>query len=178
MRALTLHLKILITILVVLGISITAYQIFVLGIPVTEDATDDLWNIDAKVEFVASSKDPVKIQMFVPPLNRDYVSLNESFISNNYGVSVNRVDGNRKVTWSARQPRRTRTPASLVSGPCRALFRTRSNMARLPGADVQHAPTRRRIGQVVGDQQGRDAQARNLLKHEAAKLHPQRGIQP
>ncbi|MES2871993.1 MAG: inactive transglutaminase family protein [Pseudomonadota bacterium] len=103
MRALTLHLKILITILVVLGISITAYQIFVLGIPVTEDATDDLWNIDAKVEFVASSKDPVKIQMFVPPLNRDYVSLNESFISNNYGVSVNRVDGNRKVTWSARR---------------------------------------------------------------------------
>ena len=103
MRALTLHLKILITILVVLGISITAYQIFVLGIPVTEDATDDLWNIDAKVEFVASSKDPVKIQMFVPPLNRDYVSLNESFISNNYGVSVNRIDGNRKVTWSARR---------------------------------------------------------------------------
>ncbi|MCY1423679.1 7 transmembrane helices usually fused to an inactive transglutaminase [compost metagenome] len=41
--------------------------------------------------------------MFVPPLSRDYVSLNESFISNNYGVSVNRVDGNRKVTWSARR---------------------------------------------------------------------------
>ncbi|MBC7208944.1 MAG: inactive transglutaminase family protein, partial [Pseudomonas sp.] len=29
--------------------------------------------------------------------------LNESFISNNYGVSVNRADGNRKVTWSARR---------------------------------------------------------------------------
>ncbi|HSX71419.1 MAG TPA: inactive transglutaminase family protein, partial [Pseudomonas sp.] len=43
------------------------------------------------------------VQMFVPPLNQDYVSLNESFISNNYGVSVNRVDGNRKLTWSARR---------------------------------------------------------------------------
>jgi hypothetical protein len=103
MRSLTLHLKVLITVLVLLGVAVTAYQIFVLGIPVTEDETDDLWNIDAKVEFVASSKDPVKIQMFVPPLNRDYVSLNESFISNNYGVSVNRADGNRKVTWSARR---------------------------------------------------------------------------
>jgi hypothetical protein len=41
MRSLTLHLKILITILVLLGVSVTAYQIFVLGIPVTEDATDD-----------------------------------------------------------------------------------------------------------------------------------------
>ncbi|MGH8467038.1 MAG: UUP1 family membrane protein, partial [Pseudomonas sp.] len=103
MRSLTLHLKVLITVLVLLGIIVTAYQIFFLGIPVTEDETDDLWNIDAKVEFVANPKDPIKVQMFVPPLSRDYVSLNESFISNNYGVSVNRVDGNRKVTWSARR---------------------------------------------------------------------------
>ena len=109
MRSLTFHLKILIAVLVLLGVSVTAYQIFVLGIPVTEDATDDLWNIDAKVEFVASTKDPVKVQMFVPPLSRDYVSLNESFISNNYGVAVNRVDGNRKVTWSARRAKGNQT---------------------------------------------------------------------
>ncbi|WP_028239219.1 osmotic stress tolerance membrane protein RloB [Stutzerimonas azotifigens] len=103
MRALTLHLKILILLLVALGVGITAYQIFVLGIPVTADETDDLWNIDAKVEFVASPREPVKVQMFVPPLNQEFVSLNESFISNNYGVSINRVDGNRRVTWSARR---------------------------------------------------------------------------
>ena len=103
MRSLTLHLKVLITLLVTVGVLITAYQIFIVGIPVTEDETDDLWNIDAKVEFQASPREPVKVQMFVPPLNQDYVSLNESFISNNYGVSVNRVDGNRKLTWSARR---------------------------------------------------------------------------
>ncbi|MEO4048421.1 inactive transglutaminase family protein [Pseudomonas sp. CAU 1711] len=103
MRSLNLHLKVLITLLVTVGILVTAYQIFVLGIPVTEDETDDLWNIDAKVEFQASPREPVKVQLFVPPLNQDYVSLNESFISNNYGVSVNRADGNRKLTWSARR---------------------------------------------------------------------------
>ncbi len=103
MRAITLHLKILITLLVTLGIAITAYQIFYLGIPVTEDETDDLWNIDTKVEFQASPREPVKVQMFIPPLNQNYVSLNESFISNNYGVSINRVEGNRRVTWSARR---------------------------------------------------------------------------
>ncbi|MDX1300259.1 MAG: inactive transglutaminase family protein [Pseudomonas sp.] len=103
MRSLTLHLKVLVMLLVSLGILITAYQIFILGIPMTEDETDDLWNIDAKVEFQASPREPVKLQMFVPPLAQDYVSLNESFISNNYGVSINRADGNRKVTWSARR---------------------------------------------------------------------------
>ena len=103
MRSLTLHLKVLVIVLVSLGVLITAYQIFILGIPMTEDETDDLWNIDAKVEFQASPREPVKLQMFVPPLAQDYVSLNESFISNNYGVSINRADRNRKVSWSARR---------------------------------------------------------------------------
>ncbi len=103
MRSLNLHLKVLIAILLTLGVAITAYQIFVQGIPVTEAETDDLWNIDAKVDFVATPKTPVKVQMFVPPLSQDYVSLSESFVSNNYGVSINRADGNRKVTWSARR---------------------------------------------------------------------------
>jgi hypothetical protein len=103
MRSLTLHLKVLITVLVLLGVAVTAYQIFVLGIPVTEAETDNVWNIDAKVEFQANPRNPVKVQMFVPPLGQDFVSLNESFISNNYGVSVNNVDGNRRVTWSARR---------------------------------------------------------------------------
>ncbi|CAD5108784.1 osmotic stress tolerance membrane protein RloB [Zestomonas carbonaria] len=103
MRSLNLHLKALIGVLVILGLLITAYQIFVIGIPITEDETDDLWNIDAKVEFQASPNNPVKAQIFVPPLTQDYVSLNESFVSRNYGVSINRADGNRRVTWSARR---------------------------------------------------------------------------
>ncbi|MBC9250624.1 hypothetical protein A9179_10090 [Pseudomonas alcaligenes] len=103
MRSLTLHLKVLITLLVTVGVLVTAYQIFYLNIPVTEDETDEVWNIDAKVEFQANPHDPVKVQMFVPPLNQEYVSLNESFISNNFGFSVNRIDGNRRVTWSARR---------------------------------------------------------------------------
>ncbi|WP_213877720.1 inactive transglutaminase family protein [Pseudomonas sp. dw_358] len=103
MRALTLHLKLLILILVTLGAGITGYQIYGLGIPVSENETDDLWNIDAKVEFLANANESVKVQMFVPPLGQGYVSVNESFISNNYGVNVNRVDANRRVTWSARR---------------------------------------------------------------------------
>ena len=99
MRSLTLHLKLLITVLVTLGLLITGYQIFVLGIPLTEDETADLWNIDARVAFQANPREPVKVQMFVPPASSSHVSLNESFISNNYGVSVNRIDGNRRVTW-------------------------------------------------------------------------------
>jgi len=103
MRSLTLHLKVLILVLVGTGVLITSYQIYILGIPVTAQETDEIWNIDAKVDFVSSPNVPVKLQMYVPPLDYDYISLNESFISNNYGVSINRVNGNRRVTWSARR---------------------------------------------------------------------------
>ena len=40
MRSLTLHLKVLITLLVSLGVLITAYQIFIQGIPIT----GNLWH--------------------------------------------------------------------------------------------------------------------------------------
>lgn len=103
MRSLTLHLKVLIIALVSLGTLVTAYQIFVLNIPVTESETDNLWNIDAKIEFQASGNAPVKLQMFVPPLGERFTSLNESFISKNYGVSVNKDSDNRQITWSARR---------------------------------------------------------------------------
>lgn len=103
MRALNMHLKVLITLLLVLGIGITAYQIFVQGIPITEAETDDLWNIDAKVTFEATPRVPIKVQMYVPPQEQNFTTLNESFISNNYGVSINRAEGNRRITWSARR---------------------------------------------------------------------------
>jgi hypothetical protein len=87
--------------------------------------------------------------MFVPPLSRDYVSLNESFISNNYGVSVNRVDGNRKVTWSARRARATRPV--LPPGADQALQRRktkkrpdlpRQHRRRRPGENRRRSPAR------------------------------------
>lgn len=109
MQSINLHLKILIALLVSLGLAITAYQIYVLEIPVTEDETDDIWSLDARLEFQATAGVPIKAQMFIPPLNQDYTSLNESFISNNYGVSINQVQGNRRVTWSARRASGTQT---------------------------------------------------------------------
>ncbi|MEJ6657106.1 MAG: inactive transglutaminase family protein [Pseudomonas sp.] len=109
MQSINTHLKIMIALLVSLGLLITGYQIYVLDIPVREDETDDIWSLDAKIEFRATSGVPVKAQLFIPPLNQKFVSLNESFISNNYGVSVNQQDGNRRVTWSARRASGTQT---------------------------------------------------------------------
>src|SRR5690606_18359761 len=49
----------------------------------------------------ANSVVPVKAHLFIPPLNQEFVSLNERFISNNYGVNDNQLNVNRRGTWSA-----------------------------------------------------------------------------
>jgi len=103
MRTQTLHLRILIFLLTTVGILLTAYQIVVLKLPVSEAETDYVWNIDAKVQFDAADGSAVKLKAFVPPLRDRFLSLNESFISRDYGVSVDREDDNRRVTWSSRR---------------------------------------------------------------------------
>lgn len=103
MRTQTFHLRILIILLTLVGVLLTAYQIMVLKLPVSEQETDSMWNIDAKVQFEAVGNSAVKLKAFVPPLRDRFLSLNEGFISKDYGVSVDRDEDNRQVTWSARR---------------------------------------------------------------------------
>src|SRR5699024_6070405 len=103
MRGVKLHAMILALILIFIGGSATLYQIFVLKVPVAEDETDLVWVLDARVQFDAHKDTPVKVHMFVPPHSDSFLSLNESFISPNYGYSVQGEDDNRKVTWSVRR---------------------------------------------------------------------------
>ncbi|EKF76146.1 hypothetical protein A11A3_01590 [Alcanivorax hongdengensis A-11-3] len=103
MGSVKLQARLLAIILFVLGAGSIAYQIMVQKVPLTQSEKDPVWVVDAQVDFVARASKPVKVRMYVPPLDSGYTTLNESFISNNYGVNVNREKGNRQVTWSARR---------------------------------------------------------------------------
>lgn len=103
MRTLSLHLKILIALLLLAGVGSIAYQIQVLQVPLHENEMDNLWSIDAKIDFLGKNNEPIKLQMFIPPQEQSFTTLNESFVSHNYGISVNKVDNNRRITWSARR---------------------------------------------------------------------------
>ncbi|MCB1838331.1 MAG: UUP1 family membrane protein, partial [Alcanivoracaceae bacterium] len=102
MRSVQLHATLLALALLVLGIGSIAWQVLVQDIPLTETETDPVWIVDASIDFDARENLPVKVQMFVPP-SGDFVTLNESFVSNNYGVNVHKVGNNRQVTWSTRR---------------------------------------------------------------------------
>src|SRR5690625_365666 len=102
MRGVKIHAMVLALILILVGAGATLYQIFVLDIPIQEDETDTVWVLDARLNFKAESDSPVKVKMHVPPKSEHFLTLNESFISPNYGVSVTQEEENRIATWSVR----------------------------------------------------------------------------
>ncbi|MGM0564961.1 MAG: inactive transglutaminase family protein [Pseudomonadota bacterium] len=97
------HARILALLLMAAGVGSVLYQVSVLHVPLSENETDPVWVVETQLRFDAKPRFPIKVRMFVPPLEERYSTLNESFISNNYGVHVNRDRGNRQVTWSARR---------------------------------------------------------------------------
>lgn len=102
MSSLTQHLRVLIVILVILGLSIVGYQIFVLKTPVTESEVDNLWTIDTKINFEVRGTRPVNIKLYIPPKNGDYTVSDELFLASGYGQNITTSGDNRIVNWAAR----------------------------------------------------------------------------
>lgn len=103
MGSVTFQARVLALILLILGLGSIFYQSWVQNVPLTEGTTDPVWVLDAHVKFQTRSNEPVKARLFIPPLDDEYTALNESFNSSSYGVSVNREENNRVVTWSSRR---------------------------------------------------------------------------
>ena len=99
------HLYILVACLLILGIFSIHYQVFNIGVPLQPEEKDLVWTVDAKVDFTASKNRPVKVTMSLPPQNHRFLTLNESFISRNFGVTLNDEEGddNRESLWSIRR---------------------------------------------------------------------------
>lgn len=103
MRSLTLHLKIMIAIFLALGVAIISYQVFVLKTPLTESEVDNLWTIDAKINFDVRGTRPVNVSFYIPPKGGDYAISDELFLASGYGKNFIEQPFNRLVTWSARE---------------------------------------------------------------------------
>ena len=121
MRSVQLHATLLALVLFALGAGSVFWQVMVRDIPLTESETDPVWIVDARMEFDARKGFPVKAQMFVPP-SADFVTLNESFVSNNYGVNVNKIGDNRQGDEQEKKKRQRcniefgHWPVELVTG--------------------------------------------------------------
>lgn len=99
-----LHLYVLALILSALGLGLFIYKAYVLGFPLVPRTKVQVWNVEARIDFVAKKK-PVKVSMFIPNSTNRFAIADEHFISSGYGLVASAESGNRKAVWSIRQAR-------------------------------------------------------------------------
>ena len=98
------HLIYLTLVLIVTGLTVFFYKVFVLDFPLAAKARSDVWHIEAHLAFVSDNK-PVKVSMSLPRNSRRFSLVNENFISRGYGTNISTEDGKRRVHWSIRKVR-------------------------------------------------------------------------
>ena len=112
MRSVNFHLKVLIFILVALGLGSIAYERYVLQIPFTDRAVEDLWTVDAKITYDVPVNTGVSVKFYVPATYNQYTQYNESLIADKqYGQIIEQDElGNKIGHYSIR---RTQGPQTL-----------------------------------------------------------------
>jgi hypothetical protein len=89
-------------VLMALGLGLFLYKAIVLGFPLVPGEKADLWDVEARVSFVAQDK-PVKVSLFIPKSSRRFAVVDENFISRGYGLTTSLEDNNRRAVWSIRK---------------------------------------------------------------------------
>ena len=97
-----LHLYLLAGALALLGLALFVYKAYVLGFPVSPKAEVQVWNVEARVRFVADGN-PVKVSMFIPGSTSRFAVVDEHFISGGYGFVASLEGPNRQAVWSIRK---------------------------------------------------------------------------
>jgi hypothetical protein len=88
-------------VLTIVGSVWFGYKWLYMGYPVTPGVTADLWQVEIKLNFTARNE-PIKAALHIPGSTDRFTILNENFVSRGYGLSTQRVNGNRLAIWSIR----------------------------------------------------------------------------
>lgn len=102
MRSPKQHLVLLISTLILMGLSIFLYRHFYLGVPLKPTDVVDSWTIEANLKFYAQGV-PVKANFIIPNMPPSYSVLDEYFITHDYGVTTSKKGFNRETIWSIRR---------------------------------------------------------------------------
>lgn len=96
------HLTILTILLILVSGWVFYYKLKVLDMPLSPEGTTKVWNVEAKINFLANNR-PLKVSFSLPPDQPHIVRLNEHFVSRNYGSSITQLNDNREANLSIRR---------------------------------------------------------------------------
>ncbi len=91
----------IVVLLVIAGIGTAALRNHVTGEPLLPGAQKDVWQIEARITFVAD--DAVKVDLILPDQSGNFRLYHEQAASQGYGFSIVRKAGQRHGIWTRRQ---------------------------------------------------------------------------
>ncbi len=100
------HWLILVLVLLVTGLSATIYKVTKLGFPVTPDEQSEAWTVQARVQIRAAGG-PVKVNLQLPGNTPGFNRLNETFVSREFGLTLENRRHGREAEWARRRTRGT-----------------------------------------------------------------------
>ena len=118
-----LHVYILAAVLAAIGLGLTAYKYFVIGLPLKERAAVSVWEVESEIRVTANGG-PAKLSMFEPDDSREYSVLDKRVAAPELGISIAPEGANRRLNLTARDAK-----GLLVA---RQRFLVRRNTARAP----------------------------------------------
>ncbi len=97
------QLRILVSVLLLVGFGMTAYKHLVLGFPLTPGESSRIWTVQAQITFRADGN-PVKAQLNLPDMTPHLYVVPEGIAPRGYGYHVEQTGAQRMAVWEARAP--------------------------------------------------------------------------
>lgn len=92
----------LVGILVLVGLWLFFYKLEILKLPLSPSGESSVWTVEAQVNFDATIGRSAKAEFFIPPDQPYFHRLDESFVSRNFGVTIDPERDNRLSVWTIR----------------------------------------------------------------------------
>ena len=87
--------------LVVAGLGIAAYRVADTGVPLLPREDRQVWQIEARIEFLAAGE-PAEVLLTLPPEQNGFAVLRETGASPGFGFTVDRAGPQRRAHWTKR----------------------------------------------------------------------------
>ncbi len=100
------HWLVLVLILLITGLSATLYKVTELGFPIAPDEQSEAWTVQARVQ-VRATGGPVKVNLRLPGRTPGFNRLNETFVSRDFGLTLENHRRGREAEWARRRARGT-----------------------------------------------------------------------
>lgn len=96
-----LHLYGLALVLTVVGVSLCAYKVQRLGMPLVPADQTEVWTVEARIAFAGKGRS-AKVDFLYPSAPPGFAVIDEDFVSSKFGLATETEGVNRKALWAAR----------------------------------------------------------------------------